>query len=290
MDFLLETAISAFFLAGILAIAFLFFWRARAVERQIGLLMKAALTNTKDIRHCTDAINGGFQQLGKSENHHRALLASLNSQISNLGSMLEAGYARPENPVSFAPPEQERVGRDKAGQERSGQDSAAKAGPVRSEPANAERVDQVRPLELETLEPQLTAVAANQSVARVAPASSKPVVISSPADLAKPFDVFGNKDGFGSFGNQDAGLPGFRSVRNRSADRFTTSGGHDAGHQRKLRTIDELFRKIELPRATGADKGVAADAESRSNVSTLHPTTPPSFADLVSQRRRVANG
>ncbi len=287
MDFLLETAISAFFLAGILAIAFLFFWRARAVERQIGLLMKAALTNTKDIRHCTEAINGGFQQLGKSENHHRALLASLNSQISNLGSMLEAGYAKPGNPVSFSPAEQDKVGQDKNDQER-----AVKAEQVRSAPANTERarVEPFLPLELESLEPELTAVAANESVAHAAPVSKKPVVMTSPADLAKPFEIFGSKDGFGSFGNQDAGLPGFRSVRNRSAERFTTSGGQDAGHQRKMRTIEELFRKVELPRATGTDKGFAANAESRSNVSTLHPSAPPSFADLVSQRRRVANG
>lgn len=88
MGYLVEMSVSAFFLVCALAVGAVCLWRVRALERRISILLHAALTNTREIRQCIGRVEDGFGGLRKSENQRRLMLASLNSQMSDLNRML----------------------------------------------------------------------------------------------------------------------------------------------------------------------------------------------------------
>ena len=304
MDFLLETAISAFFLAGILAISFLFYWRARSVERQVGMLMKAALTNTRDIRNCSELIRGGFTSLGRADNHQRALLASLNSQMSNLSQMLETGQQpvfRQNAPVQ-AEPEAVAV----ADAQDSGEVSMEALERLVA-PAIGRSIEQG---EAGTEGSQQSRPTGNPVVARQIARSN---AAASGAPVGTPVEA--------AFGKE---IPGYSSVSNKRNERGARAGAEEAGLQRKIKTIEELFRKVELPlagdarfagaksdgaksagvksaggksagiKSAGADPANADLAQEaahpQAQVARLQAARPTRFADLVSMRRRAVNG
>lgn len=125
MGFLLEVAVSAFFLAAMSAVGFLFFWRVRGIERQMSILLKAALTNTREIRHCARNVDDGFSAVRQADNHRRVLLASLNSQMSELNRMMSAKLRRgASDPTAHWPASQ-------AGQDRGNGQNEAVAQPLR---------------------------------------------------------------------------------------------------------------------------------------------------------------